>query len=498
MADSLSAVIGYYSEHLPDWEKMRDSYKGQRAVKKKTSVYLPATANQITDGFPLLGSLGTSSYNAYLMRARYPNFLREAVQMAIGMMHSQPANFTLPKSMEGIKGTNGESLYQILRRINTEQLITGRIGLLLDLPVRAPIGQDIPYISTYTAEKIRNWDDGFMSEFVPQRLNLVVLDEKEMVRKDNFTWEEETRYRVLSLGDLDAATDGEYRFGVFKEDNFSPLGLKKATYRGKSLTEIPFIFINPSDLISEPDDPPLLDLGNLCMTIYMGEADYRQNLFMQGQDTFVTIGGSFDDFDTVRTGAGTRIDLPMGGDAKYEGVSSNGLQEQREALESDRARAGSMGAQTMDTVSRERESGASLNIRMAARTADLTQIAMTGAQGLERLLKIAATWMGENPEEVKVEPNLEFNNTPLTGQTMVEMQTARNLGFPISARTLHTVAVDRGMTKMTYEEELAEAVKEKTTEFGVKEEVDLNPTNDPKINKGPKDIQKEKTGGATK
>lgn len=499
MADSLTQVIHHYNEHLSDWLLMRDAYTGQRQVKSKRGTYLPPTANQITDGYPAINSLGTEAYNAYLMRARFPNFVREAVQMAIGMMHSQPAKFTLPENMSGIRGTNGETLPQILRRINTEQLITGRIGLLLDLPVRAPVGQDTPYISTYTVEKIRNWDDGFMSEFVPQRLNLVVLDEKEYVRSEgNFNWIEEDRYRVLSLGDMSPKTDGNYRVGVFKDDEFDASKLRQASFRGKPLSKIPFIFINPSDLVSEPDDPPLLDLGNLCMTIYLGEADYRQNLFMQGQDTFVTVGGSFDETDTVRTGAGTRIDLPLGGSAGYEGVSSNGLEEQRLALEADRSRAGSMGAQTLDTVSRERESGASLNIRMAARTADLTQISLTGAQGLEQLLKIAAEWMGEDPDKVMVEPNLEFNNTLLTGQTMVEMQTARNLGFPVSARTLHQVAVDRGLTNMTYEDELAEAKKEKDTEFGIQEKTDLNPTNDPDTNKDPKDIQKEKTGGATK
>ena len=51
--------------------------------------------------------------------------------------------------------------------------------------------------------------------------------------------------------------------------------------------------INSCDVVSDVDDPPLLDLGNACMTIYRSDADYRQNLFMQGQDTFVTIGGGF-------------------------------------------------------------------------------------------------------------------------------------------------------------------------------------------------------------
>jgi len=175
----------------------------------------------------------------------------------------------------------------------------------------------------------------------------------------------------------------------------------------------------------------------------------------------------------------------MGGDAKYIGVESDGLSEQREALKDDRARAGSMGAQSLDTVSRERESGTSLNIRIAARTADLNQIALTGAAGLERLLKICAEWIGANPEEVKIEPNLEFGDVQLTGQNMVEMQTSRNLGFPISARSLHQVAYDRGLTKLTFEEEMARAKEEENGPFKRSENGDRAPEQVP--GNGPED-----------
>lgn len=493
-----------YADCLYDWTLMRDAYTGERKVKSKGALYLPPTQNQVTDGYGKAGdTAGNKSYLAYKMRARFPNFTREAIQMAVGMMHSQPPKIELPRAMEYVGSSRGEDLPQLLRRINTEQLMTGRIGLLADLPVNAPKGKDIPYITTYVPEKIINWDDGETSALIPQKLNLVVFDETEQVREQNFSWVEKHKYRVLSLGPL-STNEGEaiYKFGVFSDDiEFDENLMKPATFRGRTINHIPFIFVNVCDLVSDPDQPPLLDLANLCMTIYRGEADYRQNLFMQGQDTFVTIGGAFTDDDTIRTGAGTRVDMPMGGDAKYVGVSSNGLEEQRLALEADRGRAGSMGAQTMDTVSRERESGASLNIRMAARTADMTQIALAGGQGLQTILRTIAEWMGENPEEVVVTPNLEFGDVPLSGQTMVEQQTARNLGYPISAKSLHQVAFDNGLTKLTFEEEMKEAEKEKGTIFG-KQELpapgDMNPDNDPAKNKDPKDIQKEKTGGQTK
>lgn len=464
---SLDSKHPQYSSSSIDWSLMRDSYKGERIVKSKGIVYLPMTSAQIADGSAnSITSAGYKAYHAYKLRARYPNFVREAVQMAIGMMHSQPPEIKLPKIMENIKSRTGESLPVLLRRINSEQLITGRVGLMADMPTNPRIGEDIPYLATYVAERIINWDDGRVEQLVPQKLNLVVLDESENVRGPDFSWDVRDKYRVLVLGDITANEEiGVYRQAVFEENNFTESDLVAPTWRGRELDEIPFIFINSCDVTVEVDDPPLLDLGNACMAIYRGEADYRQNLFMQGQDTFVTSGGGFDEEDSVRVGAGARIDLPQGGKAEYVGVNSSGLSEQREALGNLEARASSMGAQTLDTTSRERESGDSLRIRVAARTADLNQIADSGAEGLEQILKICAKWMGENPDEVKVLPNKEFGEMPLTGQTMVEIATARNLGWPISAKSMHDLSRKRRMTTKSFEEEIAEAKGEEVEGF---------------------------------
>jgi hypothetical protein len=499
MPVNLSEKHPQYSLQLDNWVLMRDAYRGERQVKSKGQLYLPATSGQIADGMERSEQPGFKSYMAYLKRARFPNFVREAVQTAVGMMHSQPPKISLPKELEGIRSSKGEGLPHLLRRINEEQLLTGRIGLLADIPTRT--ADPLPYIATYSTERLINWDDGTVEGLVPQVLNFVVLDESEYERnKLNFGWTLEEKYRVLTLGPLETDESvGSYRFGVFdtRDPALSDASLKEASIRGRTLDKIPFIIVNSCDLVSETDEPPLMDLGNLCMTIYRGEADYRQNLFMQGQDTLVIVGGSHDEDDTVRTGAGSRIDVPMGGDAKYIGVESDGLSEQREALVADRQRAGSMGAQSLDTVSRERESGTSLNIRIAARTADLNQIALTGAAGLERLLKICAEWVGADPEEVKIEPNLEFGDNQLTGQTMVEMQTARNLGYPISARSLHQVAIDRGLTKLTFEEEMARAKEEEDGPFKradngdrTPEQSDGNGPNDPPSG-DPKEKQKK-------
>ena len=462
MPNNLSEKHPNYSDIDLDWTLLRHAYKGQRKVKSMTAKYLPYTSSQVMDGvINSTNSVGYKNYVAYSLRARYYNFLREAIQTAIGMMHSQPPEINLPKEMENIRSSKGETLPKLLSRINTEQLLTGRIGLMADIPTNPKTGKDLPSLMTYTAERIINWDDGELDELIPQVLNLVVLDETENVRINGFNWKEISKYRVLMLGLLNEnESEATYTQGVFEGDNFIPANMKAPSWRGNSLNSIPFVMINSCDVASDIDEPPLLDLAEMCMTIYRGDADYRQNLFMQGQDTLVVVGGNFEDDEAIRTGAGARIDLPIGGKAEYIGVTATGLKEQRESLAHLISQAGSMGAQTMDTTSRERESGDSLRIRVAARTADLNQIADTGATGLEMVLKQVAIWIGSNPDEVEVKPNKEFGEIPLTGQTMVEMATARTLGFPLSAKSMHDIARKRHMTTMSYEEEMAEQAKE--------------------------------------
>jgi hypothetical protein len=282
---------------------------------------------------------------------------------------------------------------------------------------------------------------------------------------------------------------------------FDSTQMKPPMIRGTPLEEIPFVFVNTKDIIPSTDEPPLATLMRACMTIYRGEADYRQNLFQQGQDTLVLTGdrkkAATEDPATedqpVRTGAGSLIEMEMGSDAKYVGVESQGLAEQRSALESDRKRAENKAGQLVDATSGgDKESGVALQMRVAAQTATLNQIALTGAAALEKLLKICAVWMGANPEEVKVTPNLEFATVELDGDTMLKYMTSKQMGFPLALESLHALAVDKGLTKLTFEEEMAKIDTEKpllppvtgTTAGGNPNDPNAPPANKPPAKQG--------------
>lgn len=462
MAGGLESRHPQYSDFVLDWEQLRDTYRGERCVKDRGTRYLPMTSGMIEDGADKSAeSLGAKAYRAYKTRAVFPEVVGEAVEAMLGVMHHKPPTIELPAKMEPLREkatTRGESLAMLLRRINEEQLVTGRLGLLLDVPKNNPLAE-LPHVALYKAEHVTNWDEGDEDNGHPDSLNLVVIDERGPKRTSAFEWEEVERYRVLVLGDVqenEQPGGGVYSCGVFEEGSeFDASELLVPSIRGKTLDRIPFVFVNTKDVVPEPDDGPLLGLSNLALAIYRGEADYRQALFMQGQDTLVTIGATGgDDENGRRMGANAEIALPQGGDAKFIGVDSQGLPEMRSALENDYERAESKSKGLIESVGRAAESGEALHVRVAARTASLNQIALTGAFALQELLRMAATWIGANPDEVIVTPNLDFVDDHLEGSNLVAFLTAKTLGAPWSLQSIHELMQARGLTEKTWEEEL--------------------------------------------
>ena len=304
-----------------------------------------------------------------------------------------------------------------------------------------------------------------------QTLKHVVLPESENERTDTFEWQWVKKHRVLVLGPVstneDAASPGVvYRLGLFRDsDQFTEEALIEPAATGRKATEIPFVFINAVDVVPAPDVPPLLGLSNLALTFYRGQADYRQSLFMQGQDTLVVIGGTTQPDEALRIGAGARIDLPLNGDAKYIGVEAAGLEEQRLALENDNREAQQMSGQLLEAASREKESGEALKTRMAARTATLVQVAHAGAFGLQEALRKLARWFGADPEAVKVTPNLDFADQSMTGKELGELMAAKAQGAPLSLQTVHDLMANRGLTEKTFDEEIEQIEAERELEL---------------------------------
>lgn len=483
-----------YVSSLAEWQLIADVGGGEAEIKRLGKKYLPATEGMVLDGLGT-GQPGAIAYEAYLSRAVFPNYFGDGVETCLGMMHREDAQITVPERMRPMLDSitpDGESALMLLRRMNEAQLRSGRIGLLLDVPTAAAGAEVLPYVATYCAESIINWDDGTRSQG-KQSLELVVLDEKGWERDADFQWAEVEKWRVLARSGVaatidsaeqDAPASGEFMVAVAdKEVGLSALDFSAPMLRGRTLDFIPFVFLNARDLLPTPDRPPMSELARLCLAIYRGEADRRQALYRQGQDTLVVIGAedgglegggganvttdaagnSYAASDGTRIGAGSRLDVPLNGDAKFIGVSGSGLTEARLCIESDREQAASLAAKVLEGTDGNQQSGAALRIRVGSRTASLHQIALASAEALQQLLRWAAVWLGYSDAEVEsvvVEPNLDFSEQHMAPREVLELVQAKQAGAPLSWRSVHSLFRERGVTLLSYEEEVDEIAGE--------------------------------------
>jgi hypothetical protein len=419
-----------YDEYCIDWKQMRDTYAGERVVKENATVYLPKTAGMEADG-----TTGTKAYNAYKLRTVFYDFVATTVSDMLGVLEKEPTVYEFPGRLEPIEedaGPDGEPIHIIHRRVNEQQLITGRVGLLLD-PPSATTPAALPSVVQYNAETILNWDDDNKSP------RWIVLDEsRNVVEEGTLSWSWKEEYRLLAIdgsGKYYTAVYDQYPRNVDLDnpavaaDPSNP-GNGEAVYpvlNGNTLDMIPFVVINATSLGVNVEKPMLLGLSNLALATYRGDADYRQALFLQAQDTLFLKGFSEAERTSVRVGAGASLSSTnTEADAKFVGIESDGLPEMKESQRDLIEKATDMGIEMRDKSGVE--SGDAILTRLTVRTATLTTVAKVAAAGVQKLLRIAAMWAGVDPEAVEVTPNLDFTDSAVTPKEVLEMWTVAQAG----------------------------------------------------------------------
>lgn len=509
-SDSLSATHPLYDARLRQWQQCSDCWKGQEAIKCRDNGwrYLPPTDGMRADGCGEqdCNSIGNLNYKSYLTRALFYGYYADAVTQALGLAWTKEPIF------EGLEGTpleylienatnEGESLARLLYRINEAQIGIGRIGIMADMPAGETRGKPQPYITTYDVYAVKNWDGGRVGEMNQETLNLVVLDESGPVRTGTFDWECQERYRVLTLGPADTnEASGVYKQGVFtvgKDDGTGTPAFDEALMiapevQGRKLSEIPFCFINSSTANSAPVDPPLLSLSDLVINLYQLEADHVQALHGTASPTPVTKGlkAQAPGEKALRIGAGAHIALSdsPNADAKFLELEGKSLSEFRQTIDGLRDICSHRAGEISDSGSKGRESGNALEQRISVRTSSLASVAVSGAHGLQRLLRIMGRWLGMEEADISkilVKPNLLFSKPVLSAIELKSLCESRLMGGAVlPLESIHAFLVARGFTTLSFSDTVALWESEKDLAKKLLPEIDLTKTGGP--NGGPK------------
>jgi hypothetical protein len=455
-----------YSSLEGQWEKCRDTSKGEDAVKAGGVKYLPYLDSHKKDG-------GREKYEAYKMRGVYYNAVgRTIVGLGGAVFQKAPAvtaESDVIKQSKDITLTS-EPLDMFSLHITKEYLTLGRVGILVDMALEGK-EENRPYWVAYTAEEIINWR--FEKIDGDQKLVMVVLKEtfSKPDPEDEFSVEEDTQYRVLRL------TGGIYTQQVYKPrkpnsgpvtqmQEYDPGPVIIPTRRGTPLSFIPFA------LPWAVNNPPLLDLVNLNLAHYRMSVDHKHGLHFTAMPT-PWVSGAADTNKPLAIGSGTAWVLDKDGKAGMLEFSGAGLGAIRQDLQDMQANMATLGARLLEPPPRYSETATSVSMRHSSDYATLKSIAQVIEQQISYALKIHSWWTEpkiKKPEdhESNVELNKVFYEQAVSADELRALLLALQ-SATISYKTFYARLQNTGWTRegIDYEQELKD-IKDQPPDVEVK------------------------------
>ncbi len=400
MASVATEVHPDYLYWVSQWQMVRDADVGAVEIKRKGQVYLPKLAGH-----------DQSQYNAYLRRAVYFNMVSRTLNSLYGTVfrrNPKVSGITKIGPMRDVLTRftkDGMSLHLAAKTAVKEVIAVGRYGFLVDAP---PQG-GTPFVATYTAENILDWE---MSEIDGQmQLSRIVLREVNYKKEDPFLPHRYyARYRVLLLVELDNrwvyiqhVYDREDRTHL-PDLSDTPDEIIVPTVRGEFLSSIPFQIIGPFTNTPDVQKPPLMDIVHLNLSHYETYAQLEQGRFYTATPVYYTQTGTTGNDGDVDYYVGPDVVWELGKDGKAGIIefSGSGLTSLENALHDKEAQIASIGGRLMPGVARgAAESDNSLRMKEQNEQTLLLNIADTTDEGITNVLRILADWRSVPKTEIE-------------------------------------------------------------------------------------------------
>jgi len=409
-----------YREYLDLWNKCRDCYRGEEAVKNANQRYLPYLSMQ-----------DSGDYYSYKNRAIFLNVLRRTVHGLVGASLRKSPIIKVPSKMESYLENidlNGMSFMELLQSLMTELLIAGRVNVVVDRDEDSRT-----YLTYYSAESGINWR---MDKNVPIMACFV---EEVNTTDDGFSHSMDTQYRIYDFDEngnlrVRVAMELVEKKGVERENedevDFEIVYNTNPTVRGEGMQEFPVFCFNAAGMgLDNLCPPPLLDLANVSLSHYRTSADLENGRhFTALPQPWIT--GM--DPDEARNG------LHIGGNTAwiisnenarlgYLEFNGTGLGSLENALREKEAMMAVVGARLLDSK-KGVESAETSRIRQNIETSVLSHIVVTLQNGLKKVLQYMARWEGFNEKEVHLELNMDFIDVRIPHQEIISLVQAYQMG----------------------------------------------------------------------
>lgn len=418
-----------FQSHLEDCIKMRTVFQGDKTIKANAKTYVPKNKG-----------VSDEDYNAIIQRSVFENFTEATAKGISGLIFAKEPTVSVPASLEILKDNidmDDNTIVDLSQNIVNELMEVGRCGLLIDVPNIDTTGMTKPqtdalniraFMKLYKSETIINWR--YESINSVNKLTLLVLHEVYEDWTDRFTSKLKDRYRVYSL------VDNVCYVEVFEENDktfINTMDIKPVIVKGSTINYIPFIPLTYKDISIVPTKPPLMDIADININYY-GVAVERRNVihfvgnpfFMgkgintrddKGNDLTITLGSSI-----------AQIFQEVNADMKIVETQGTGLAFNESYLNDCKVTMAALGARLLVDDAKAQISENTMQMKTAGYRATIMQIANTASRAITQALKIIAEWENQNPDEVKLELNTDYNLSEMDAQTITALVTAWQTG----------------------------------------------------------------------
>jgi hypothetical protein len=433
----VSSTHPQYKVWEKEWEKCRDTYNGQTAVKSRGEVYLPKLSAQTID-----------EYNSYKHRALFYPITGKSVNGLTGLVVAKDPILKYPPSMKSyFEDQSGTEFYELFSSSTREAILMGRGALFVDRPRSG--GR--PQIHVYTAENVLNWkldpDTGVPTMVV---LRECVVDDTNV---DKFEHLEKWQYRVLEM------IDGVYTQTIFDNEGATVGGQIVPVNRGQMMDFIPLRVFNHFGMGFYTVKPPSLDIADVNISHYMTSADLEHGRHFTALPTPVAIG--VDSSTVLKVGSMTAWVIPSEkGDAKYLEFTGQGLQSLEVAMKEKQTQLASLSTRVLDNSHNGSEATDAVRLRYMSETASLSSVARSVEAVLNWAYNVAAVMEGESPDAVTVKIDKELLNTRLSPAELMKLtESYFNGGMSTETYVFNLRRGDMLANDRTDQEEIAELEK---------------------------------------
>lgn len=393
----------YYDSYRSESARVRDALAGQRAIKNGGQLYLPKPEG-----------LTGAQYDAYKERAVYLSVAERALSGLAGIALRQDPVVELPERMTPMleqATVDGANLDQLTEWVLKETLSVGYSALLLDFPRSGNTSLTLPRIATYSSEEILDYRvevrDGL------RKLTYVRIEEGAN------DWNDRSPERHLVL-----EADPVYTFRVFEKqgEGFVEVDGVVPTVNGNVLNFIPIVFPSPDNTDPHTSKPPMADLVDLSIAHWQSSADLRHILFLTSAPTPYTKGALNERNKPSSIGAGTIWHLGADGDAGFLEPKGGGITHLREHMKDLEAQMAAIAARFLtDGTMNRNETLETARLRTSGELSLLRGSIRSTEVAIRKLLRWAAEWTGNDPQDVRFELNKDLLSVSIDPKMLSEL-----------------------------------------------------------------------------